>query len=286
LRTTFAGLAVNAALTAGKLTAGFLGGSHALIADGVESSADVLSSIVVWRGVTVANEPPDRDHPYGHGKAEPIAAAVVSIMMMLAAIGIVAKSVEQLSHPRARPQAFTLLVLIGVIVIKEGLFRFVSREANAMHSSVVEADAWHHRSDAITSLAAAGGITLALLGGPSMVFADDWAAIIAGGIVAWNGWRMSRAAANELMDADPGSAVAGNVRTVAGTVEGVIAVEKCMVRKMGFQYFVDMHIEVDPDITVAQGHEIAHRVKDKIRAVVPHVSDVLVHVEPGRRPAR
>jgi cation diffusion facilitator family transporter len=275
-------LAVNTVLTAAKYAAGVLGGSHALIADGVESSADILSSLVVWRGVTVAHEPPDPEHPYGHGKAEPMAAAVVSIMMLLAAIAIIAKSAAQLTRPRGRPEPFTLLVLIAVIVIKEGLFRFVSREADSVQSSVVHADAWHHRSDAITSLAAAVGITLALLGGPTFAFADDGAAIIAGAIVAWNGWRMTRAAANELMDAAPGSAVVANVRMVASKVPGVNAVEKCRVRKMGFQYFVDIHIEVDPTITVAHGHQIAHDVKDKVTATVPHVSDVLVHVEPSK----
>ncbi len=268
-------------LTAAKYAAGFLGGSHALIADGVESSADILSSLVVWRAVTVANEPPDPEHPYGHGKAEPLAAAVVSVMMLLAAIGIVAKSVAQLTHPRGKPEPFTLLVLIAVIVIKEALFRFVSREADSVHSGVMEADAWHHRSDAITSLAAAIGIALALLGGPSFAFADDGAAIIAGAIVAWNGWRLIRSAANELMDAAPNAAVIANVRMVAGRTPGVNAVEKCMVRKMGFQYFVDIHVEVDPAISVAAGHEIAHQVKDHVTAVVPHVSDVLVHIEPS-----
>ncbi|HWD19183.1 MAG TPA: cation diffusion facilitator family transporter [Verrucomicrobiae bacterium] len=282
LRTTFAGLAVNAALTAGKFAAGFFGGSHALIADAVESSADMLSSIVVWRGVVVANAPADRDHPYGHGKAEPIAAAVVSVMMLLAAIGIIAKSAEQLTHPRARPEAFTLLVLLGVIVIKEGLFRFVSREAESMQSSAVQADAWHHRSDAITSLAAALGITVALLGGPAG--ADDAGAIIAGCMVAWNGWRMIREAANELMDAAPNTALMANARLAAGQVEGVTAVEKCQARKMGFEYFIDMHVEVDPNITVAAGHEIAHRVKDRVQAAIPHVKDVLVHIEPSQNP--
>jgi len=281
LRTTVAGLIVNTILTAGKFAAGFLGGSHALVADAVESSADIFSSLVVWRAVVVANEPPDRDHPYGHGKAEPIAAAVVSIVMLLAAIGIVAKSSQQLTMKRELPEAFTLLVLLAVVAIKEMLFRFVSREADSVDSTAMHADAWHHRSDAITSLAAAIGITVALLGGPSMAYADDAAAIIAGAIVAWNGWRTLRRAADELMDASPGSAVVMNVRAAASKVAGVNAVEKCVMRKMGFQYLVDMHIEVDPNISVAAGHDIAHRVKDGVRAAVPHISDVLVHVEPS-----
>ncbi len=269
-------------MAGGKLAAGFLGGSHALVADGVESSADVLSSLVVWRGVTVANVPADRDHPYGHGKAEPLASAVVAVMMLVAAIGIMAKSAAQLTQPRERPRAFTLAVLVGVIFIKEGLFRFVSREGKSMDNSAVEADAWHHRSDAITSLAAAVGITVALVGGPEMALADDAAAIIAGAIVAWNGWRLIRRAANELMDAAPSSAVVANVRQAASKVEGVDRVEKCVARKMGALYYIDMHVEVNPNITVAQGHEIAHRVKDRVMTSVPRISDVLVHVEPSQ----
>jgi cation diffusion facilitator family transporter len=276
-------MAVNAVLTAVKFAAGILGHSHALIADAVESMADILSSIIVWRGLTVAAAPADPDHPYGHGKAEPLAAASVAILLLLAAVGIMARSAQELlwhTH-RETPRAFTLYILIAVIVIKEILFRFVSREAGSAQSVALFADAWHHRSDAITSLAAAFGIALALFGGPRLAFADDAAAIVAGAIIAWNGWRLLRPALDELMDAAPGSDLIANIRAAAGAVPGVDAVEKCIVRKMGFQYFVDMHVEVDPLMTVQQGHRIAHEVKDKVRAAVPSVYDVLVHVEPS-----
>ena len=286
LRATFIGLAVNVVLTAVKFTAGVLGRSHALIADGVESTADIVSSLIVWRGVVVASEPADRDHPYGHGKAEPLAAAVVSIVLLLGAGGIIVKSILQLAHPRERPAAFTLVALLGVVAVKEVLFRFVVKEADSIESIVVRTDAWHHRSDAITSLAAAIGISVTLVGGPSFAFADDAAAILAGCVIAWNGWRMFRPAADELMDAEPGSAMLAKVREAAAKVEGVNAVEKCMVRKMGGQYFVDMHVEVDPNMTVQEGHRIAHSVKDKVRETVPQVYDVLVHVEPSKSEPR
>jgi cation diffusion facilitator family transporter len=279
-------MAVNAALTASKFAAGILGHSHALTADAVESTADILSSIIVWRGLIVAAEPADPDHPYGHGKAEPLAAASVAIMLLLAAVGIMARSALELLEPRATPRAFTLYILIAVIVIKEILFRFVSREAGSVQSMALFADAWHHRSDAITSLAAGVGIALALFGGPRLAFADDAAAIAAGAIIAWNGWRLLRPALNELMDAAPGNALIADIRAAAGAVPGVDAVEKCIVRKMGFQYFVDMHVEVDPLMTVQQGHDIAHNVKNKVREAVPSVYDVLVHVEPSGAPAR
>ncbi|MGD0813076.1 MAG: cation diffusion facilitator family transporter [Verrucomicrobiota bacterium] len=283
LKATFVGMAVNAVLTASKFAAGILGHSHALTADAVESTADIFSSIIMWRGLVVAAEPADPDHPYGHGKAEPLAAASVAIMLLLAAVGIMARSAQGLFEYREMPpRAFTLGILIAVVVVKEALFRFVSREAGKLQSIALLSDAWHHRTDAITSLAAGLGITLALFGGQRLAFADDGAAIIAGAIIAWNGWRLLRPALQELMDAAPDGALVSDIRKAAGAVPGVNAVEKCIVRKMGFQHFVDMHVEVDPRITVQQGHQIAHNVKDKVRAVVPSVYDVLVHIEPSQ----
>lgn len=285
LRATFLGMAVNAVLTASKFAAGILGHSHALTADAVESMADIFSSVIVSRGLIVAAQPADPEHPYGHGKAEPLSAASVAIMLLLAAAGIMARSAQGLFEHREKPQAFTLYILIAVIAVKELLFRFVSREAGSLQSIALFTDAWHHRSDAITSLAAGLGITLALFGGPRLAFADDAAAIVAGAIIAWNGWRLLRPALNELMDAAPGSALISDIRAAAGAVPGVNAVEKCIVRKMGFQYFVDMHVEVNPRMTVQEGHQIAHNVKNKVRGAVPSVYDVLVHVEPSRNEA-
>ena len=284
LRAVFLGMAVNAALTATKFAAGILGHSHALTADAVESTADILSSLIVWRGLIGAAEPADPEHPYGHGKAEPLAAASVAIMLLFAAAGIIASSGQELIGPlefRERPHLYTLPVLIAAVIVKEILYRWISREAGTLESITLYADAWHHRSDAITSLAAGLGIALALFGGPRMAFADDAGAIVAGGIIAWNGWRLLRPALNELMDAAPSNAIVTAVETAAGAVPGVNAVEKCIVRKMGFNYFVDMHVEVDPFITVQQGHEIAHHVKDAVREAVPSVFDVLVHIEPS-----
>jgi cation diffusion facilitator family transporter len=283
LRATLLGMVVNTFLAAGKLAAGVLGHSQALLADAVESLADVFSSIVVWRAMVVAEEPADKEHPYGHGKAEPLASAIVSTMLLLAAVGIVVFSVgRMLSHePHEGPRAFTLIVLVAVVVIKELLFRFVVKEADSVDSSAVHADAWHHRSDAITSLAAAIGITISLIGGENYRAADDVAAIVAAGIIAFNGWRLLRPSMNELMDAAPNQQIIDRIKKIAATVEGVERVEKCMVREVGHLYFVDMHVEVDPQMTVSRGHEIAHDVKDKVRENVPAVRDVLVHVEPS-----
>jgi len=280
LRVTFLGLAVNALLAAIKMLAGIFGHSHALVADAVESMADVFSSIIVWRGVVVAEEPPDEDHPYGHGKAEPLAAAVVSTMLLIAAIWIIVSAFRAVAEPHPPPKAFTLIVLIIVIVVKESLFRFARHEAASVESSAVKTDAWHHRSDAITSFAAAIGITVALIGGKGYESADDWAAIAAGCVIAWNGWRLLRPALNELMDRSPNREVIDRIRAVAEAVPDVQRVEKCLVRQMGHEYLVDMHVEVDPQMTVLRSHEIAHHVKDKVREIVPRVRDVLVHIEP------
>jgi cation diffusion facilitator family transporter len=169
-----------------------------------------------------------------------------------------------------------------VILIKEGLFRFVSSEADSVQSSAMRADAWHHRSDAITSLAAAVGITISLIGGNGYEVADDIAAIVAAGIIAFNGWGILRPALNELMDAAPRREVIERIRRIAAAVEGVERVEKCMGRKSGHRYLVDMHIEVDPQMTVEAAHAIGHNVKDKIREKIPAVRDVLVHIEPAK----
>jgi cation diffusion facilitator family transporter len=282
LRATFLGIGINALLVAGKLAGGLAGHSHALIADAMESLADIFSSLVVWRAVLVAAEPPDRDHPYGHGKAEAIAAAVVSTLLLLAALGIAIQAAPRLFQPRDPPRAFTLYILIGVVLVKELVFRYASRQASLAESGAVKADAWHHRSDAITSLAAAIGISVCLLGGPRFAYADDAAAFFAAGIIGWNGWLLLRPALDELMDAAPSSGLMAQIRATAAEVPGVQAVEKCHARKTGFQYFVDMHIEVDPQMTVQQGHQIAHQVKARVQQAVPSVNDVLVHVEPGK----
>jgi cation diffusion facilitator family transporter len=282
LRATFVGLAANVVLTGIKLAAGILGRSHALVADAVESLSDIISSLIVWRGLVVAAAPADEDHPYGHGKAEPLSAAVVSLMLLLAAGWIASHAIVQIPQARGSPSPYTLLVLALAAAMKESLFWFVRRESTTAESSVMHADAWHHRSDAISSLAAAMGITVALVGGKGFEAADDVAAIAAAVIIAWNGWRLLRPALNELMDTAPDRQMVDHIRRLAEAVPGVEAVEKCLVRKMGYLYYVDMHVEVDPQMTVQHSHDIAHQVKNQVRSQIPAVRDVLVHIEPAK----
>lgn len=275
-------MGVNAALAVVKFIAGVMGHSQALIADAVESLADVFSSLIVWRGLVVAAEPADADHPYGHGKAEPLAAAMVSMMLLLAAAWIAVQSVREILLPHASPKAYTLIVLVAVVLVKEGLFRFVLSESVSVASTAVQTDAWHHRSDAITSFAAGVGITVSLLGGPGYAAADDVAAIGAALVIAFNGWRLLRPALDELMDRAPSPELIQRLIRLGEESPGVERVEKCIARKMGYQYYVDMHVEVDPHMSVQQSHDIAHQVKSRICGMLPNVRDVLVHIEPAQ----
>ena len=298
LRATFLGIVVNIVLGCAKFAAGVLGHSHALIADATESFADIFNSLIVWRGIVVAETPADYDHPYGHGKAEPLAAAFGALMLVVAALWIAGRAVNDIleffypnAYPhvsafREPPQWFTLLVLGVVVLVKEGLFRFVLSEGTALENSAVTTDAWHHRSDAITSVAAAVGITVALIGGKNFISADDFAAVFAALVIGLNGFLLLRPAVSELMDKAPDHKLNEQVRKIAATVEGVGRVEKCMVRKMGYQFYAEMHVEVDPQMTVLQSHEIAHEVKNRVREKLPRVSDVLVHIEPLGIPAK
>jgi len=290
LRAIFIGIAVNLLLGAAKILAGIFGHSHALIADATESFADVFNSLVMWRGISVAAAPADEEHPYGHGKAEPLAAAFGALMLVIAAVWITAKGAFNIYQwangiPRDPPQWFTLVALAIVVLTKEGIFRFVVSEGADTDNSAVKADAWHHRADAITSLGAAIGITIALIGGAKFVCADDAAAIFAACIVGWSGWLLLRPAMSDLMDRAADPQVVRQIRQLAAGTDGVENVEKCFVRKAGYLLFVEMHLEVDPHMTVLRSHEIAHAVKDRIRSAMPTVSDVLVHIEPLHLPA-
>lgn len=290
LRAIFLGIAVNLVLGIVKFLAGIFGSSHALIADATESFADIFNSLILWRGIAVAAAPPDEEHPYGHAKAEPLAAAFGAVMLIVAAIYITAKASVNIyewtnGFHREPPQWFTLVALAVVVLVKEGMFRFVVREGTDTDNSAVKTDAWHHRADAITSIAAAIGITIALVGGPKWVCADDAAAIFAAAIIGWSGWTLLRPALNDLMDRAANPEITERIRSLAAQTGGVANVEKCFVRKSGHLLFVEMHIEVDPQMTVLRSHEIAHAVKNKIRDTMPEVSDVLVHIEPLHVPA-
>jgi cation diffusion facilitator family transporter len=282
LRATWVSLIANPLLALGKITAGVLGHSYALVADGIESSADVFSSFVVWKAVRVAAKPADADHPYGHGKAESIAGALVAVGLLGAAVLIAAQSLREIITPHHAPAPFTLAVLVGVVVVKEALFRFVQRAGEKLGSTALRGDAWHHRSDAITSVAAFIGISIALIGGSGYESADDWAALVACAVIGYNGVSLLQPAVAEIMDASAPKEIENRVRAVAAEVEGVRLIEKCRVRKSGLGLLMDIHVVVDGELSVRAGHAIAHRVKDRLVASELAVQDVVVHIEPHR----
>lgn len=279
LRISVVGFFVNAGLATVKLVGGLIGNSTALIADAVESLADVVSSLIVLGGLHLAAQPPDSDHPYGHGRAESLAALVVGLMLFGAGVGVAVEAISSMLGSPETPAAFTLWVLLGVVAVKEIMYQLARRAARLSNSSLGLADAWHHRSDAITSLVAAGGISVALWGGERYAVADDWVALFAAGVIVFNASRVLGSPLHELMDKRP-SSIIQLVREVAESVAGVEGVEKVFARKIGPQYWVDMHIEVDPEMPVRRAHHVSHDVKDAIRAASPNVLDVLVHIEP------
>jgi cation diffusion facilitator family transporter len=273
-------VASNALLAAIKAIAGILGNSYALIADAIESTSDIASSLIVLGGIKIASTPADENHPYGHGKAEPLAALLVAVALCTAAVGIAIQSIREILVPHHAPAPFTLIVLVLVVIFKEWLFRFVFRAGVKTESIVVKTDAWHHRSDAITSSAAFVGISIALIGGPGYESADDWAALLAACVIVYNGYRLLLPALAEVMDAAPDPEVVEQVRNVAGNVQGVVGLDKCYIRKMGFEYYVDLHVVINGDVSVRRGHKIGHDVRDAIRKAIPEITDVLVHIEP------
>lgn len=274
------GLGVNGALAMVKLVAGVVGNSFALIADAVESLGDIFSSFIVVAGLVIGSRPPDSNHPYGHGKAEPLASLAVAVMLLAAAAGIAWHAVAEMKVPHEAPAPYTLVVLIVVVVAKEMMFRFASHTGKEIDHPVVEVDAWHHRADALTSLAAAVGISLTLIGGPSWIHADEWAALLACIVIGISGGHFAVKAIGDLMDTAPHDGETEKVIRASFLVEGALAVEKVFVRKMGDAYYVDMHLEVNPSSSIREAHDVAHKVKASIMRHCPKVAGVLVHVEP------
>ncbi len=274
------GVLANLLLAIFKGLAGIVGNSYALIADAIESVTDIIGGLVVWGSLSFAARDADADHPYGHGKAEPLATAVVGLMLLGAATGIALEAVRQMMTPHRPPESFTLAVLVGVVLVKETLFRRVTQVATIDQSGALHADAWHHRSDAITSAAAFLGISAALVGGPGWEWCDEAAAIVAAVIIFANGYRIVRPAIHELMDGAPDDEFLGAVSEAALATPGVRRIEKLRARRVGTQFDVDLHVQGDPALTLHEAHILGGIVKGRIRKAAPAVCHVLVHMEP------
>jgi len=274
------GMATNAALAAVKFAGGIYGNTYALVADGVESLLDVFSSFLVWVGMRVAGRPPDKSHPFGHGRAEPLAGLVGAALVFVTAALVASHAVHEILHPRGKPHWLTLVLLVGIIVVKLGLFRAVKEVGDASNSTALEVEAWHHWADAMTSAAAFVGIAIALFGGSRTIGADNWAALFACVVVVVNGIRMLHRATGEMMDSAVPDTVTNEVRAIAFGVDGVRALDKCRVRKSGITHLVDIQVRVDGELTVRAGHNIAHAVKDALLSAPLGITDVSVHIEP------
>ncbi len=275
-------MAINLVLALIKISTGVIGNSYALIADGIESTSDIFSSLIVLSGLQISSKPADQSHPYGHGKAESLAALAVAIFLIGAGILIAIQAIREILSPQQAPAWYTLPILAVIIVVKEGLYRKMYSVGTDLDSSSLRSDAWHHRSDAVTSLAAFVGISIALIGGPGYESADDWAALLAVSIIFANGIRLLRPALDEVMDASVSDDIEQQVISIASSVDGVVAIEKSRIRKSGLGYLMDLHVQVDSDISVKDGHAIGHIVKGRLMESSVPITDVVIHSEPAR----
>lgn len=281
IKTTYFSIAGNTSLAIIKGVAGYFGNSYALIADAIESTTDIFSSLLVLFGIKYSNRPADKNHPYGHGRAEPLVTFMVVGFLITSATIIAYESIKNISTPHDLPKSWTLYILGAIIIWKEISFRLVIKKSKETNSSSLKADAWHHRSDAITSIAAFIGISIALIFGKGYETADDWAALFASGFILYNSYLIFRPALGEIMDEHLYDDLIEEIRKVAITVDGIAGTEKCFIRKAGMQYHVDLHAKVDGNISVKDGHLIAHKLKDTLRQEMPQLGHVLIHIEPN-----
>lgn len=281
IKATIFSIVGNTLLALVKGLAGILGNSYALIADAIESTTDIFASLLVLFGLKYANKPADKNHPYGHGRAEPLVTFLVVGFLIISAVVIAYESITHISTPHDLPKSWTLFVLAPLIVWKEISFQLVMKKAKETNSSALKADAWHHRSDAITSVAAFIGISIALYFGKGYETADDWAALGASVFILYNSYKIFRPALGEIMDEHLNEDLIEDIRKVASTVNGIEGTEKCFIRKAGLKFHVDLHALVDSNLTVREGHDLAHKLKDTLRNEIPQLGHVLIHIEPS-----
>lgn len=281
IKATYFSIAGNTCLAIIKGLAGLFGNSYALIADAIESTTDIFASFLVLFGIKYSNRPADENHPYGHGRAEPLITFLVVGFLITSATIIAYESIKNIQTPHELPKPWTLIVLGAIIIWKEFSFRLVLKRSVETNSSSLKADAWHHRSDAITSVAAFIGISIALILGKGYESADDWAALLASIFILYNSYLIFRPALGEIMDEHLYDDLIDKIRKVAHQVDGIIDTEKCFIRKSGMKYHVDLHAIVDANISVKEGHELAHKLKDTLKQEIFELGHVLIHIEPN-----
>ena len=281
IKTTYFSIVGNTSLAIIKGIAGYFGNSYALVADAIESTTDIFSSFLILFGIKYSNKPADKNHPYGHGRAEPLIAFIVVGFLITSAAIIAYTSIKNIGTPHDLPKSWTLIVLGAIIIWKEISYRIVLKKSKKINSSSLKADAWHHRSDAITSAAAFIGISIALIFGKGYESADDVAALFASAFILYNSYSIFRPALGEIMDEHVYDELIEKIRQVSHKVDGIVDTEKCFIRKASMQYHVDLHAKVQATITVKQGHDIAHKLKDTLRQEIPQLGHVLIHIEPN-----
>lgn len=282
IRTTYFSIVGNTCLAIIKGVAGLLGNSYALIADAIESTTDIFASLLVLVGIKYANIPADKNHPYGHGKIEPLVTFFVVGFLIVSATVIAYQSILHIQTPHRIPEPWTLLVLGLIILWKEISYRIVIKKSIETRSSSLRADAWHHRSDAITSITAFIGISIALIFGKGYETADDWAALFASAFILYNSYLIFRPALGEIMDEHLYDDLIDDIRRISLSVDGILGTEKCFIRKAGMKYHVDLHAIVNGKRSVKEGHDLAHKLKDTLRNQIPSLGQVLIHIEPGK----
>lgn len=281
IKATYFSIISNASLAIIKGLAGVLGNSYALIADAIESTTDIFASVLVLFGIRYSYKPADENHPYGHGRAEPLITFLVVGFLITSATIIGYESILNIQTPHELPKPWTLYILGAIIIWKEYSFRLVMKKSKETNSSSLKADAWHHRSDAVTSVAAFVGISLALYFGKGFESADDWAALFAALFILYNSYLIFRPALGEIMDEHLYDDLVEEIRSVSTKVEGVVDTEKCFIRKAGMKYHVDLHARVNGSISVKEGHDISHKLKDTLKIEIPELGHILIHIEPN-----
>ena len=277
-----AGIAVSSLLAFGNVVVGLVSHSTSVVAIGLEFAGDVLASAIVFVGMRVAARPADENHPYGHGRVETLAAFIVGVILALGGVAICYRSLRAIGVAHAPPGLGAVAVLVGAIVLRTFTVAIKFRAGRRLRSSALVADAWNDAVDILSALAALTAVALATYNPARFLAADHYGGFVVGIVVTLTGVRVGRDASLELVDTMPSSALTERVRAVAASVPGVLRVEKLFARKTGLQYHVDLHIEVDPALTVAASHEIAAEVRSTLTKELPWVADVLVHVEPAR----
>jgi cation diffusion facilitator family transporter len=274
-------VAASGVLALANIASGLLAGSTAVVAAGLEFAGDVLASLIVFLGMVIASRPPDANHPYGHGRFEILAGLLVGLILVLGGCGIAFRALEKVSEVHAPPARGAVYPLIAAIVIKAVLATLKFRTGRGISSAALVADAWNDAVDILSAMVALIALALSVHNPAEFLAADHYGGFAVGVIVILTGFRVVRDASMELTDTMPSNAVLENIRRFALEVPGVEGVEKCFARKTGFKYHVDIHIEVDPSLTVATSHDIATDVRQHLRRRAPTVADVLVHIEPS-----